>query len=44
MALARVATPKATETLRKASVEKDIVVRNAVARALRGSGTGTGAP
>jgi HEAT repeat protein len=43
MALARVGTPKAIESLRKASVEKDIIVRSAVARALRGSGTGTGA-
>jgi hypothetical protein len=39
MALARVGTPLAIESLRKASVEKDVVVRNAVARALRGSGT-----
>lgn len=42
MALARVGTPKAIESLRKASMEKDIVVRNAVARALRGSGAGPG--
>jgi hypothetical protein len=39
MALARVGTPLAIESLRRASVEKDVVVRNAVARALRGSGT-----
>jgi len=36
MALGRVATPKAHEALRKASTEKDVVVRNAVMRALRG--------
>jgi hypothetical protein len=36
MALGRVATPKAQEALRKASTEKDVVVRNAVMRALRG--------
>jgi hypothetical protein len=36
MALGRVNSPKAQEALRKASVEKDVVVRNAVNRALRG--------
>lgn len=36
VALGRIASPKATEALRKASAEKDIVVRNAVNRALRG--------
>lgn len=36
MALGRVGTPKAQEALRKASAEKDVVVRNAVMRALRG--------
>jgi FOG: HEAT repeat len=36
VALGRVGTPKAMETLRKAATEKDIVVRNAVTRALRG--------
>lgn len=40
MALGRVSTPKAIQALRKASVEKDIVVRNAVSRALRGSAPG----
>jgi len=40
MALGRVGTPNATEALRKAAGEKDIVVRNAVTRALRGSGGG----
>lgn len=39
MALGRVKTPKAIEALRKASEEKDIVVRNAVNKALRGPGT-----
>jgi len=41
IALGRVATPRAIQALRKASVEKDIVVRNAVSRALRGSGMGS---
>lgn len=36
VALGRIGTAKATEALRKASSEKDIVVRNAVNRALRG--------
>ncbi|HEY4131127.1 MAG TPA: HEAT repeat domain-containing protein [Gemmatimonadaceae bacterium] len=36
IALGRVNSPKAQEALRKASVEKDVVVRNAVNRALRG--------
>jgi len=38
IALGRVGTPKAIDTLRKAATEKDIVVRNAVSRALRGPG------
>jgi hypothetical protein len=38
IALGRVGTSKAIETLRKAATEKDIVVRNAVSRALRGPG------
>ncbi|HEY4217646.1 MAG TPA: HEAT repeat domain-containing protein [Gemmatimonadaceae bacterium] len=37
-ALGRVGSPKAQEALRKASAEKDVVVRNAVMRALRGGG------
>jgi hypothetical protein len=37
IALGRIAGPKATEVLRKASSEKDVVVRNAVNRALRGA-------
>lgn len=37
IALGRVGTPRATESLRKASAEKDVVVRNAVNRALRGA-------
>lgn len=39
-ALGRIGTPRATETLRKAAAEKDVIVRSAVTRALRG---GTGA-
>ncbi|HEY9230263.1 MAG TPA: HEAT repeat domain-containing protein, partial [Gemmatimonadaceae bacterium] len=38
LALGRVGTPKATEALRKSAAEKDIIVRNAVTRALRGTG------
>ena len=37
IALGRIGTEKARETLRKASSEKDVVVRNAVNRALRGA-------
>jgi HEAT repeat protein len=37
IALGRISTPEATEVLRKASSEKDVVVRNAVNRALRGA-------
>lgn len=37
IALGRIGTSKAVEALRKAASEKDIVVRNAVSRALRGS-------
>jgi HEAT repeat protein len=36
MALGRIGTPNAAASLRKASQEKDVVVRNAVAKALRG--------
>ncbi|MEO6528858.1 MAG: HEAT repeat domain-containing protein [Gemmatimonadaceae bacterium] len=36
VALGRVGTPKALESLRRSSSEKDVVVRNAVNRALRG--------
>ncbi len=36
MALGRISTPSAQESLRKASGEKDVVVRNAVNKALRG--------
>ena len=36
VALGRVGTPRALEALRRASNEKDVVVRNAVNRALRG--------
>jgi HEAT repeat protein len=38
IALGRVGSSKATEALRKAATEKDLIVRNAVTRALRGSG------
>lgn len=38
IALGRVGTSKAQEALRRASAEKDVVVRNAVSRALRGTG------
>jgi HEAT repeat protein len=38
MALGRVASVRAMESLRKASSEKDVVVRNAVNKALRGAG------
>jgi hypothetical protein len=41
IALGRVGTKKAHESLRKADAEKDIVVRNAIARALRSAGAGT---
>jgi HEAT repeat protein len=36
IALGRIGTDKAVAALRKAAVEKDIIVRNAVGRALRG--------
>ena len=39
VALGRVNTPRAQEVLRRASSEKDVIVRNAVNRALRGGGT-----
>jgi hypothetical protein len=38
MALGKVATPAAQVALQKAANEKDVVVRNAVSRALRGAG------
>jgi HEAT repeat protein len=37
IALGRITNPRATEVLRRASSEKDVVVRNAVNRALRGA-------
>ena len=40
MALGRIGSPRALEALRKAAGEKDVVVRNAVTRALRGPGGG----
>jgi hypothetical protein len=43
-ALGRVATAKATEALRKAAAEKEIVVRSAVTRALRGGNESRGTP
>jgi hypothetical protein len=42
IALGRVGTPNAIEALRKASAEKDIVVRNAVNRALRAASGAAG--
>jgi hypothetical protein len=39
MALGRIGTKQATSALRRAEGEKDVVVRNAVNKALRGSGT-----
>jgi HEAT repeat protein len=39
MALGKINTPKATESLNRAAGEKDVIVRNAVSRAIRGSGT-----
>src|SRR5207253_1810694 len=39
VALGRVNSPGAQESLRRASSEKDVVVRNAVNRALRGAST-----
>jgi HEAT repeat protein len=39
MALGRIGTEKAIETLRRAANVKDIVVRNAVSKALRGGNT-----
>jgi HEAT repeat protein len=39
IALGRIGSPAATESLRKSSGEKDVVVRNAVNRALRGAST-----
>ena len=38
MALGRINSAKARESLQKSSSEKDVVVRNAVSRAMRGSG------
>jgi HEAT repeat protein len=37
MALGRINTPKSATALRKAYQEKDVVVRNAVTKALRGA-------
>jgi hypothetical protein len=37
VALGRINTPRALESLRRASAEKDVIVRNAVNRALRGA-------
>jgi hypothetical protein len=42
MALGRVGTPTAIEALQKASGERDVIVRNAVGRALRGPSGGAG--
>jgi HEAT repeat protein len=37
MALGKVGTPKAMESLNRAASEKDVIVRNAVSRAIRRS-------
>ncbi len=42
MALGRVGSPAAIEALRKSAGEKDVIVRNAVARALRGGSASGG--
>ncbi|HEU4995917.1 MAG TPA: HEAT repeat domain-containing protein [Gemmatimonadaceae bacterium] len=42
MALGRINTKRARDTLQNASGEKDVVVRNAVGRAMRGGGPSTG--
>jgi hypothetical protein len=39
MALGKIGSPKAMEILNKAASEKDVIVRNAVSRAIRGSAT-----
>ena len=39
MALGKISTPKAMDSLNKAAGEKDVIVRNAVSRAIRGAGT-----
>jgi HEAT repeat protein len=39
MALGKINSPKATDSLNRAANEKDIMVRNAVSRAIRGGGT-----
>ncbi|HMJ18221.1 MAG TPA: HEAT repeat domain-containing protein [Gemmatimonadaceae bacterium] len=39
MALGKINTPKAMDSLNKAAGEKDVIVRNAVSRAIRGAGT-----
>ena len=36
MALGKINTPKASEALKKAAAEKDVIVRNAVSKAIRG--------
>ncbi|MDB4898561.1 MAG: hypothetical protein JWN53_369 [Gemmatimonadetes bacterium] len=41
VALGKIGTPAAQEVLRRAANEKDVVVRNAVSRALRGGGGNT---
>ena len=39
MALGKINTPKSMDSLNKAAGEKDVIVRNAVSRAIRGAGT-----
>ena len=37
MALGKIGSPKAMESLNRATSEKDVIVRNAVSRAIRGT-------
>jgi hypothetical protein len=39
MALGKINSTKATESLNRAAGEKDVIVRNAVSRAIRGGGS-----
>jgi hypothetical protein len=39
MALGKIGSQKAMDSLNKASAEKDVIVRNAVSRAIRSSAT-----
>jgi hypothetical protein len=39
MALGKINSAKATDSLNRAAGEKDVIVRNAVSRAIRGGGS-----